>query len=113
MDNAPQSTINHNAVIELASDLKRWPHATAAVAAGAQKAGPPCPRGGLKSAGTMPKSHPRRNAMGGKKDRFRKLFARERAIFFDGIPRNGCKTSAPAAIPYPPHPAISGEIRPR
>src|SRR6516162_479916 len=26
MESAPQSTINHNAVIELASDL-RWPHA--------------------------------------------------------------------------------------
>jgi hypothetical protein len=43
-ESTPQSTINHNAVIELASDLG-WPHAIAADAAGAQKAGPPCPKG--------------------------------------------------------------------
>src|SRR6185437_1647109 len=44
MESAPQSTINHNAVIEFASDTG-WPHALAANAAGAQEGGQPCPKG--------------------------------------------------------------------
>src|SRR3974390_3147763 len=42
-ESAPQSTINHNAVIELASDLD-GPTPSPRDAAGAQEAGPPCPK---------------------------------------------------------------------
>src|SRR3984885_10986972 len=46
----------------------------------AQKAGPPCPKGGPEIGGTMPKSYPRRNAVWGKNRRFRKVFAPKVAI---------------------------------
>src|ERR1700743_1346027 len=51
-ESTPQSTINHNAVIEFASNLKVTPRRGREIAAGAQKAGPPAQKGGLKSAGT-------------------------------------------------------------
>src|SRR5579871_3085593 len=80
-ESTPQSTINHNAVIEFASNLKVAPRRGRGLAAGAQKAGPPAQKGGLKSAGTMPKSQSRCNAKGGKNDRFRQLFAPQAAVF--------------------------------
>jgi hypothetical protein len=51
-----------------------YPNLTAG-AAGAQKQGPLCPKGGLKSGGTMPKSHPGRNAAEARNRRFRQVFA--------------------------------------
>jgi len=45
------------------------------------KEGQPRPKGGLKSAGTMPKSHPGRNAAKQEKGRFRKVFALGQADF--------------------------------
>src|ERR1700733_15334925 len=80
MESTPQSTINHNAVIELASDLLRCPPRHRCNRGGRSKSRPPCPKGGLKSAGTMPKSYPRRNAVGRKNRRFRKVFAPKVAI---------------------------------
>jgi hypothetical protein len=44
-------------------------------AAGAQKGGLPCPKGRPQIGGTMPKSHPRRNAAKGLNERFSKGFA--------------------------------------
>src|SRR5947209_5867752 len=79
-ESTPQSTINHNAVIEFASNLKVAPRRGRDVGSGAQKAGPPAQKGGLKSAGTMPKSQSRCNAKGGKFGRFRQLFAPEPAV---------------------------------
>src|SRR5271154_1977883 len=56
--------------------------ATAAISARRTKSRPTLPkRGGLKSAGTMPKSPPRRNAAEGKNGRFRKVFAPKLAIY--------------------------------
>jgi hypothetical protein len=50
------------------------PHAIAASAAGAQKGGLPCPKGWPQIGGTMPKSHPRRNAAKGLNGRFSFVF---------------------------------------
>src|SRR6185312_4490756 len=70
MESAPQSTINHNAVIEFASD-PGCPHARAAGCGGRTKRKPaPAQEGGLKSAGTMPKSSLRRNAAMGESPAF-------------------------------------------
>src|SRR5476651_2465168 len=57
--------------------IRILPHAIAAGAAGAQKGGLPCPKGRPQIGGTMPKSHPRRNAMGGRNGRFRMVFPAE------------------------------------
>src|ERR1700722_3465073 len=53
-----------------------WPRSRPAL----RKQARPPQKGGLKSAGTMPKSHPLRNAMGRKNHRFRKVFASNPAI---------------------------------
>src|SRR5450432_3855565 len=50
-------------------------YAVAAGAAGAQKGGLPCPKGRPQIGGTMPKTHPRRNAANGLNERFLQLFA--------------------------------------
>ena len=47
----------------------------------AHKKARPGQKGGLKSAGTMPKSHPGRNAGKRENRRFRKVFAPEQAVF--------------------------------
>jgi hypothetical protein len=57
------------------------PHAIAAGAAGAQKGGLPCPKGRPQIGGTMPKSHPRRNAADGPNERFRQVFPAQMAAF--------------------------------
>src|SRR5581483_3746913 len=96
-ESTPQSTINHNAVIELASDLQRMsPRHGRDPRKGAQKAGLLANRG-PKSAGTMPKSHPQGNAAGGKISRFRKVFAATQN--FHGTPRYGCWRCGTAAAP--------------
>jgi hypothetical protein len=53
-----------------------YPHALfAAERQALKKKAFPCPKGGLKSAATMPKSPPGRNAVEDKNRRFRQLFS--------------------------------------
>src|SRR5689334_17765468 len=63
MESAPQSTINHNAVIEFC--LRSWMAARPGrLTRRAHKTeASPAQEGDLKSAGTMPKSPPRRNVV--------------------------------------------------
>jgi hypothetical protein len=82
-ESAPQSTINHNAVIEVASDLG-WPHAIAADAAGAQKAGSPCPKGRPQIGRDHAKIAPPAQRRGGHKSAiFGRFFASRRMFSFD------------------------------
>jgi hypothetical protein len=82
MESAPQSTINHNAVIEVASDFYEFPprhgHYFYRPALSKQVR---LPKGDLKSAETLPKSPPRRNAVGRKKRSISKGICAEAAVF--------------------------------
>jgi hypothetical protein len=51
------------------------------VAAGVQKGGLPCPKGRPQIGGTMPKSHPRRNAAKRQNRRFRQQFSAKHPAF--------------------------------
>src|SRR6202158_2987297 len=74
MESAPQSTINHNAVIYFASDFFESTLPPRERRTRKKKASP-AQKGGLKSAGTLPKSHPRRNAAQPVIGRIRQVFA--------------------------------------
>src|SRR6516225_11305597 len=91
-ESAPQSTINHNAVIELASDLD-GPAPSPRTRPAHNKQARPAQKSGLKSAGTMPKSPPRRNAAAGINQRFSAGFS-DQSGGFASIPRNGYRTGA-------------------
>src|ERR1700730_1492843 len=79
MESAPQSTINHNAVIYFASDSLNPPLPPRERRTRKTKPSP-AQKGGLKSAGTLPKSPPRRNAAQPVIGRIRQVFASERPV---------------------------------
>src|SRR3990170_5967891 len=79
MESAPQSTITHNAVIEFA--FKSWCSPRRHRGKRQRiKRRPALPKGRPQIGGTMPKSHPLRNAAEGRNGRFRQVFAPNRCF---------------------------------
>src|SRR5258705_7490150 len=74
MESAPQSTIAHNAVIELASRSWCTPRLSPRARRAHKKKACPAQKGGLKSAGPCPKNTPRATPPEGPNPAFRQDF---------------------------------------
>src|SRR5271156_5405528 len=113
MESTPQSTINHNAVIELASDLVRMsPAPRPRKPTGAQKSGPPCPKGGPEIGGDHAQNASRAQRRGLQKRSISKGICAAGGYFHQN-PRNGYRTCALAPVPHPLRPEISERLCPR
>src|SRR5437016_7502870 len=82
MESAPQSTINHNAVIEFASDSYDGPTPGPFDTAGVQKGGQPCPIGAASNRPGPCQNHPLGATLGRAKTA---LFASPNTSFCGGI----------------------------
>src|ERR1700761_427247 len=104
MESAPQSTINHKAVIEFASDS--WmshPRPVHVMRRALHIEVRPAQKGCLELAGTLPKSPSPRNAERPKKGLWDWIFSRKN-IVPEPSPRNGCKSVAKAEFRGRPRP---------
>src|SRR6202035_79901 len=106
MESTPQSTINHNAVIELASDLLRYPPRRRCNRGGRSKSRPPCPKGGPEIGGDHAKITSPAQRRGLQKPSISKGICVEPGYFHQN-PRWGQRTRAPPPVPYPSNPEIS------